>query len=117
LCEDDPIVSVQRLRTDEDGPRNMAVVDILRDRERGMVRYNQARRQYGLKPFTKFEELTDNAEARSLILDHIQHATYSMPRWVMYVSVQSKWLQNQELGMRKFLGVDLRNEQSALQIC
>ena len=40
----------------------MAVVDILRDRERGMVRYNQARRQYGLQAFTKFEELTDNAD-------------------------------------------------------
>ena len=39
------------------GPRNMAVVDIVRDRERGMVRYNQARRQYGLRPLAEFEDI------------------------------------------------------------
>ena len=42
----------------------MAVVDILRDRERGMPRYNQARRQYGLKPAATFEDLSDNKQAR-----------------------------------------------------
>ena len=41
----------------ETGPRNMAVVDIVRDRERGMVRYNQARRQYGLRPLADFEDI------------------------------------------------------------
>ncbi|KAK9827996.1 hypothetical protein WJX81_006931 [Elliptochloris bilobata] len=46
----------------EDGPRNMAVVDILRDRERGMVRYNQARRQYGLKALADFEDISDDKE-------------------------------------------------------
>lgn len=46
----------------QDGPRNMAVVDVFRDRERGMVRYNQARRQYGIKPAETFEDITDNAE-------------------------------------------------------
>ena len=40
----------------------MAVVDILRDRERGMVRYNQARRQYGLQAAGRFEDITDNAD-------------------------------------------------------
>ena len=42
----------------------MAAVDILRDRERGMPRYNQARRQYGLKPAESFEDLTDHPLAR-----------------------------------------------------
>ncbi|KAK9825686.1 hypothetical protein WJX81_004113 [Elliptochloris bilobata] len=46
----------------ENGPRNMAVVDILRDRERGMVRYNQARRQYGLQAIADFEDLSDDKE-------------------------------------------------------
>ena len=46
----------------EDGPRNMAVIDILRDRERGMVRYNQARRQYGLQAAGGSEDITDNAD-------------------------------------------------------
>ena len=41
----------------------MAVVDILRDRERGIPRYNQARRQYGLKPAATFEDLSDNKQA------------------------------------------------------
>jgi hypothetical protein len=44
----------------------MAVVDILRDRERGMVRYNQARRQYGLGAYTEFEQITDNADVSPL---------------------------------------------------
>ncbi|CAK0733656.1 hypothetical protein CVIRNUC_000311 [Coccomyxa viridis] len=46
----------------EDGPRSMAVIDILRDRERGMVRYNQARRQYGLQAAGGSEDITDNAD-------------------------------------------------------
>lgn len=52
----------------------MAVVDILRDRERGMPRYNQARRQYGLKPAATFEDLSDNKQAcvRSRSTAHAQ---------------------------------------------
>lgn len=57
----------------------MAVVDILRDRERGMVRYNQARRQYGLKPYTKFEEITDNADVRHT--PHTTHSLCAVPSW------------------------------------
>ena len=44
------------------GPRNMAVVDVIRDRERGMPRYNQARRQYGMPAAAAFSDITDNAE-------------------------------------------------------
>ncbi|KAK9827997.1 hypothetical protein WJX81_006952 [Elliptochloris bilobata] len=40
----------------------MAVVDILRDRERGMVRYNQARRQMGMKALADFEDISDDKE-------------------------------------------------------
>ena len=42
----------------------MATVDILRDRERGLPRYNQARRQYGLKPAETFSDITDNPLVR-----------------------------------------------------
>ena len=38
----------------------MAVVDIVRDRERGLPRYNQARRQYGLQPAKTFTDITSN---------------------------------------------------------
>lgn len=42
---------------------DMGAVDILRARERGVPRYNEFRRQLGLNPITKFEDLTSDAEA------------------------------------------------------
>ncbi|MBQ0753053.1 MAG: peroxidase [Gammaproteobacteria bacterium] len=44
------------------GDIDMAAIDILRDRERGVPRYNEFRRQIGLKPITKFEDLTDDPQ-------------------------------------------------------
>ncbi|MBD3658285.1 peroxidase family protein [Marinobacter sp.] len=44
------------------GDIDMAAIDILRDRERGVPRYNEFRRQIGLKPITKFEDLTSNPQ-------------------------------------------------------
>jgi hypothetical protein len=44
-----------------DGVRlDMGAVDIIRDRERGVPRYNEFRRQLHLKPATSFDDLTDN---------------------------------------------------------
>ncbi|HEU4997172.1 MAG TPA: peroxidase family protein [Gemmatimonadaceae bacterium] len=44
-----------------DGLRlDLGAVDIMRDRERGVPRYNQFRRLLHLKPAATFEELTDN---------------------------------------------------------
>ena len=44
-----------------DGQRlDLAAVDIMRDRERGVPRYNQFRRSLHMKPAASFEELTDN---------------------------------------------------------
>jgi len=40
------------------GNIDLATTDILRDRERGVPRYNQFRRQIGLNPIEKFEDLT-----------------------------------------------------------
>jgi hypothetical protein len=39
---------------------DMGVVDIVRGRERGVPRYNEFRRQFGLKPIRTFEDLTDD---------------------------------------------------------
>ncbi|XP_071161164.1 uncharacterized protein [Mytilus edulis] len=39
---------------------DMATIDILRDRERGIPRYNAFRRLFHLTPITKFEDLTTN---------------------------------------------------------
>jgi hypothetical protein len=51
--------------TRDDGERlDLAAVDILRDRERGVPRYNQFRRLMHKPPVTSFDELTDNVEWR-----------------------------------------------------
>ena len=41
----------------ETGKIDVAALDIIRDRERGIPRFNEFRRQYGLKRFNTFEEL------------------------------------------------------------
>jgi hypothetical protein len=41
---------------------DMGAVDILRARERGVPRYNEFRRQLGLNPLRKWEDLTSDAE-------------------------------------------------------
>lgn len=40
---------------------DLGAVDILRARERGVPRYNEFRRQLGLNPIARFEDLTDDA--------------------------------------------------------
>jgi hypothetical protein len=54
--------------TRDDGERlDVAAIDILRDRERGVPRYNQFRRLIHKDPVTSFDELTDNAVWRDEI--------------------------------------------------
>jgi hypothetical protein len=43
-----------------DQPLDLATIDILRDRERGVPRYNQFRRLFRLPPVASFEALTSN---------------------------------------------------------
>ena len=51
--------------TRDDGERlDLAAVDVLRDRERGVPRYNQFRRLLRKEPVTSFDELSDNPEWR-----------------------------------------------------
>ncbi len=52
----------------ETGPTiDLAAVDILRDRERGVPRYNDFRRLVGKEPVESFEELTEDATWREEI--------------------------------------------------
>jgi hypothetical protein len=44
------------------GNIDLATIDVLRDRERGVPRYNEFRRAIGLNPITKFEDLTKDAQ-------------------------------------------------------
>ncbi|MDX5298302.1 MAG: peroxidase, partial [Gammaproteobacteria bacterium] len=53
---------LRNLQVPTRGTLDMATIDILRDRERGIPRYNEFRRQLGLKPITRFEDLTQNPE-------------------------------------------------------
>ena len=54
---------MQRLVRTEDGlPIDLAAVDLLRSRERGVPRYNAFRRLMHLPPVTSFEQLTGNLE-------------------------------------------------------
>ncbi len=41
------------------GKIDVAALDIIRDRERGVPRYNEFRRQYGLKQLTSFDDFLD----------------------------------------------------------
>jgi Animal haem peroxidase len=49
------------------GTLNLAALDIQRDRERGLPRYNDARRQLLLEPYKKLGDLTDNPEELALL--------------------------------------------------
>jgi hypothetical protein len=53
---------LQDLHTQDGAHVDLAAVDIMRDRERGVPRYNRFRRLLHMKPYTSFEELTPNKE-------------------------------------------------------
>ena len=53
---------LQHLVRDNGERFDMAAVDILRDRERGVPRYNQFRRLFHKEPVKTFDELTDNPQ-------------------------------------------------------
>jgi hypothetical protein len=58
---------LQNLRRDDGEHLDLASVDIFRDRERGVPRYNEFRRLLHKDPVKSFEELTDNAAWREEI--------------------------------------------------
>lgn len=55
---------LQNLQIPLVGPMDMGAVDILRDRERGVPRYNELRRQFNLMPLDSIDELTDDLAIR-----------------------------------------------------
>jgi 2,4-dienoyl-CoA reductase-like NADH-dependent reductase (Old Yellow Enzyme family) len=58
---------LQNLTRDTGERLDLAAVDILRDRERGVPRYNQFRRLFHKPPVRSFDELTDNPAWRRTI--------------------------------------------------
>jgi hypothetical protein len=55
--------TLQNLSIPGAGFYDLGAVDVLRDRERGVPRYNQFRRLFGLRPLERIEELTTDVEA------------------------------------------------------
>lgn len=55
---------LQNLVRDSGERLDLAAIDILRDRERGVPRYNRFRRLLGKDPVKSFEELTDDPQLR-----------------------------------------------------
>lgn len=55
--------TLQNLSIPGAGFYDLAAVDVLRDRERGVPRYNRFRRLLGMKPIARFEDLTSDPEA------------------------------------------------------
>jgi hypothetical protein len=60
--------SLQHLMRPDGSELDLAAVDILRSRERGVPRYNQFRRLFRLKPAESFEELTGDAH----VAEHVR---------------------------------------------
>jgi hypothetical protein len=54
--------SLQNLVQDNGERFDLAAIDILRDRERGVPRYQRFRRLLNMRPIRSFEELTDNPQ-------------------------------------------------------
>jgi alpha-dioxygenase len=50
-------------------PVDLAVMDVYRDRERGVLRYNDFRRAFGMKPLQTWRELTKDPEALEALLE------------------------------------------------
>jgi hypothetical protein len=59
--------TLQNLKRDDGEHLDLAAVDILRDRERGVPRYNQFRRLIHKDPVKSFDELTENPAWRKQI--------------------------------------------------
>ncbi|HEY2736308.1 MAG TPA: peroxidase family protein, partial [Polyangiales bacterium] len=55
--------TLQNLSIPGSGFYDLGAVDVLRDRERGVPRYNQFRRLMGMKPIHRFEDLSEDVEA------------------------------------------------------
>jgi hypothetical protein len=54
-------LTMKRLQSDTH-QIDVAALDLIRDRERGLPRYNEFRRQYGLKQLTKFRDFVNQHE-------------------------------------------------------
>jgi hypothetical protein len=59
-------LTMKRLQSDTH-QIDVAALDLIRDRERGVPRYNEFRRQYGLKQLTKFDDFANQHETNPTV--------------------------------------------------
>ncbi|HUQ07232.1 MAG TPA: peroxidase family protein [Kofleriaceae bacterium] len=64
---------LQNLKIPFMGTMDIGAVDVLRDRERGVPRYNEFRRQLQLKPLANIDQLTDDPVLREALKDVYGH--------------------------------------------
>jgi hypothetical protein len=64
---------LQNLKIPFMGTMDIGAVDVLRDRERGVPRYNEFRRQLQLKPLASIDQLTDDPVLRESLKDVYGH--------------------------------------------
>jgi hypothetical protein len=104
---------LQNLSLDGDVKMDLAAVDILRDRERGVPRYNEFRKLVGLDPIKKFEDLTDNQDWREEIRRVYNDDINSVDLMVgMYAEPLIKGMGFSETAFRIFLLMASRRLQS-----
>jgi len=71
---------LQALQVPIAGTMDIGAVDVLRDRERGVPRYNEFRRQLHLKPLASIDQLTDDPVLRDELEDVYGHDTAAIER-------------------------------------
>jgi hypothetical protein len=72
-------LKIPRLDT-KTGKIDVASLDIIRDREHGVPRFNEFRRQYGLRQFTSFDDYIDHSLAADSEVRQEQEATVKAMR-------------------------------------
>ncbi len=71
---------LQALHVPIAGTMDIGAVDVLRDRERGVPRYNEFRRQLHLEPLASIDQLTDDPVLRDALQDVYGHDAAAIER-------------------------------------
>jgi hypothetical protein len=71
---------LQALQVPIAGTMDIGAADVLRDRERGVPRYNEFRRQLHLKPLASIDQLTDDPVLREALKDVYGHDAGAIER-------------------------------------
>jgi hypothetical protein len=104
---------LQSLKRNGEVKLDLAAVDILRDRERGVPRYNAFRQLIGLDPIKKFEDLSNNPEWNDELQRVYQHDIDSVDLMVgMYAEPLIKGMGFSDTAFRIFLLMASRRLQS-----